>query len=131
MKVFGVLFLMVIVFVNISFSQTQSADTVIYEAVEYDAEFPREYGDISKWLSANFKLPDDLNKSEWGKIMVSFIVEINGSITHIKIVKGLSERLNTSVIKMIEQMPKWKPGTLNDKPVRSRFKLPIQINISN
>jgi len=72
MKVFVVLFLMVIVFVNISFSQTQSADTVVYDIVDSDAEFPKEFGTIHQWIGENFEFIEKPKKSDNSLVYIKF-----------------------------------------------------------
>ena len=112
--------------VNIGFSQSQVSDTIVYEALEYDAEFlgvktPME------WVSENFILPDNLKKSEYGKMIIRFVVEIDGSVSNVKVVKGLTRRMNKAAIDMMSKMPKWKPALNNGRFVRSRYTIPILI----
>ncbi len=115
---------------NIGFSQTQVADTIVYDAAENDAEFLGGSGGVGVWISSNFELPTEISKSEQGKIYLSFVVEKDGSVSNVKIVKGLSEKLNKAAISAVNKMPKWKPAMNNGKAVRSRFTLPIQISIN-
>ena len=114
--------------VNIGFSQTQVADTIVYDVVDNDAEFPKEYRNISYWLGENLEFINKPKKSESGRVIVKFCIEKDGSVTNISIRKGISKNVDESVLKTISKMPKWKPGFLNGKPVRSWFHLPISMD---
>jgi protein TonB len=127
MKGLGLFILMFLGFNMVGFAQNQETDLMIYEVTEEDAQFPGGVDFIQKWIVANFELPSDLTKSEQGKIYLSFVIEKDGSVSNVRIVKGLSEKLNMVAIKVVEKMPKWKPAINNGKPVRSRFMLPISV----
>ena len=95
----------------------------IYEAVEEDAEFPG--GKPSDFVRSHFN-PDAAADVE-GKIIVRFVVELDGSISNVDVARGLSPEANREAIRVIRSMPRWKPGKNNGKAVRSRFSLPILI----
>ncbi len=87
---------------------------------EYFRQFMRKF---------NIKNYSDRNKSEIS-IVATFVVEEDGSLTNIKIIKSNEPRLNREVIRVIKSMPKWNPATENGIPVRSDFKLPVTIRIN-
>ena len=87
---------------------------------EYFRQFMRAFN--IKNYSAN-------DKSEI-KIIATFIVEKDGSLTNIKIIESNEPSLNREVVRVIKSMPKWNPATENGIPVRSDFKLPIKIKIN-
>lgn len=60
-----------------------------------------------------------------GKVLVSFVVEQNGEISNIVIRKGLNEEADQEVIRVLNAMPKWNPGTYHNQPVRVRMGIPI------
>ena len=126
MKVFLIVLFWIVGTSQVVFSQDQVTDSVIYDIVEEYAEFPGG-GDFLKWIAKNFELPSDLTESEQGKIYLSFVIEKDGSISNIRITRGLSEKLNNAAIKLVQKMPNWKPAINNRKPVRSRFMLPISV----
>ena len=96
---------------------------IIHEAVEEDAEFPG--GRPSDFVSTHFN-PDAAADVE-GKIIVRFVVELDGSISNVEVARGLSPQANREAIRVVRSMPHWKPGKNNGKAVRSRFSLPILI----
>lgn len=126
MKVFVIVLFWIVGTSQVVFSQDQVTDSVIYDIVEEYAEFPGG-GDFLKWIAKNFELPSDLTKSEQGKIYLSFVIEKDGSLSNIRIIRGLSEKINNAAIEVVQKMPKWKPAINNGKPVRSRFMLPISV----
>ena len=128
MKVIVVLIIMILGGVNIGLSQTQDADTVVYDAVEKDAEFPEKYGSLPNWIEENFEFISKQKKTDSGKVVVEFCIEIDGELTNISIREGISKSVDYSVIEMMKKMPKWIPGMINDKTVRSWFTLPILID---
>ena len=127
MKVIAVLIIMILGGMNIGYSQTQVADTLVYDIVDKDAEFLEEDGNISYWLGENLEFINKPKKNESGSVIVKFCIEKDGSVTNISIRKGISKNVDESVLKTISKMPKWKPGFVNGKPVRSWFTLPIKI----
>ncbi len=127
MKVLGILILMFLGYNNVGFTQNQETDLMIYDVTEEAAHFPEGNDFLQKWIAKNFELPSDLTKSEQGKIYLSFVVEKDGSLSNIRIIRGLSEKINNAAIEVVQKMPKWKPAINNGKPVRSRFTLPISV----
>ena len=57
--------------------------------------------------------------------MVSFVVEVDGSISHAKIARGISAELNKEALRVVSAMPKWEPGRHKGKVVRTRYVLPV------
>jgi protein TonB len=60
-----------------------------------------------------------------GKLIVTFIVETDGDLSNIKIKQGIEEGLNLAVIQVLQDMPLWKPGTQDGKPIKAQYTLPI------
>ena len=101
-----------------------------FRVVEQIPEFPGGMGAFIKWLSANLKYPESAkNRKIQGKVVVSFIVNKDGSISDEKIMKGINPLLDHEALRVIKLMPKWKPGVENDKPCRTLFAIPIVFKI--
>lgn len=107
--------------------ETPITDT-IYTVVE---EMPEFDGDIIKYLSENINYPDSarLNGIE-GKVFISFVVEKDGSISNVEILKGTNDLLDKEAIRVIENMPNWKNGLQNGKSVRVQYAIPINFKLS-
>jgi protein TonB len=89
---------------------------------------PRYGGGLTsfyKYISANFRVPEE--EGFKGKIMVSFVVEVDGSLTNIKVLKDLGYGTSEEAIRVLKASPKWIPGKQNGKPVRVEYSLPIII----
>jgi protein TonB len=61
-----------------------------------------------------------------GTVYCSFIVNIDGSLTDFKIVKGVNDNIGQEVIRLLKTIPNWSPGILNGQKVRVRYTLPIK-----
>lgn len=113
-----------------TFSQEEKDTTKldgIQSFVEEDAEFPGGSKEMYKWIGEHFIYPEaaeDVIVEE--KVYVSFIVEADGSLSNIKIVKGVNKYIDKECIRLVNSMPKWKPAHVNGKNVRSKYTLPFQ-----
>jgi TonB family protein len=106
-------------------------DEKVFLAVEQQAEFPGGMAGLMDFLKNNTKFPPEARKKMEGKVFVKFIVEIDGSISNIEVVKGLSPSLDQESIRLVSVFPRWIPGKQNQKAVRSQFVLPIYFKINN
>lgn len=120
MKVF-LLFVLLLV-VNGSFAQT--ADSV-YTTVDHEAEFPGGRDEMMKWMGSNLTYPPSLTEEDnlISHISVSFVVELDGRVTEIRVLRGGDQAANRHIAGIIKSMPHWKPATLNGVAVRSRYHL--------
>lgn len=104
-------------------SPTVSDDSVLFVAVE---EMPRFPGDVSQWISKNVKYPAEaIAKKIEGKVYVQFVVEKDGSVNNIKVVKAVDPLLDKEAVRVIGSMPKWQPGKQKGEVVRVSYTLPI------
>lgn len=103
----------------------------VYSAAEIEVQ-PEYIGGINKFyndFNKEFKLKSE-NKDVRGRVYIDFIVEKNGTITDINIIRDLpSFNAGKKIIEIITKMPKWKPGMQNNKPIRSRFTLAIGLDV--
>lgn len=101
----------------------------IYDIVEQDAQFVGGYPALMPWIDSNLVITEnaigDMEKNQ-GKIYVSFVVEIDGSISTVEIMRGLSKSADSEVIRLIKSMPKWIPAQVNNVAVRSRVRIPVR-----
>lgn len=84
-----------------------------------------------KWLGRNLRYPNSAAaKGVEGKVIVTFIVEKSGEISDVKVLKGIGFGCDEEAERVIKNMPKWKPGIQNGKPVRVRYTIPLSFQIS-
>lgn len=105
-------------------------DNTIFEFLEEMPEFPGGAGEMMKWLGKNIKYPAIAQENNiQGRVMVSFVVERDGSVSDVKVIRGVDPSLDKEAIRVVKAMPKWKPGMQTGKPVRARFNLPVTFKL--
>ena len=112
---------------------TAPADTtknVVYDVTETMPQFPGGQEVLMKYLAANIKYPASAVKAKkQGRVIVTFIVQKDGSITHAKIAKSIDPELDAEALRIVKGMPKWTPGTQNGKPVSVRYMVPVKFSL--
>lgn len=104
----------------------EEATEEIFVVVEEMPEFPGGQSALMKYLSENIRYPVIAQENGIeGRVICSFVVERDGSITDVQVVRGVDPSLDREAVRVIQSMPKWKPGKQRGKPVRVRFTLPI------
>ena len=102
----------------------------IYEVVEENAQFPGGEEACLKWLSDHIKYPQRaLDQGLQGRVNVSFVVNRDGSIVDVKILRSPDESMAKEAERVVKLMPKWRPARQGNKAVRSRFILPVTFRI--
>jgi TonB family protein len=89
-------------------------------------QYPGGISNLYKYLSAHFQYPVIAKqKNIQGRVIISLIVEKDGSVSNTKIEQGVSHELDNEALRLVNTSPKWKPGTLKGKPVRVQRTLPL------
>ncbi len=112
--------IMLLAFVSVNaYSQSDDADNDVYNMVDQSAKFQDGYNSIIKFVQENIKFPAEAQENNvHGRLMVSVIVEKDGSLSDIKIKKGLGYGLDEEIVRIIKMMPKWQPAQHKGKTVR-------------
>ncbi len=119
-----------VVAVALDKSENKNEPHEIFIVVEEQPEFPGGAEAMMAFLSENVKYPDIAKENGiQGRVVVNFVVEKDGSITEINIVRGVDPSLDMEAKRVIENMPKWKPGKQRGHEVRVRFTLPIDFRL--
>ncbi|MBZ4657334.1 MAG: Cell envelope biosis protein TonB [Methermicoccus sp.] len=106
--------------------QVEEEEEEIFVVVENQPEFPGGLAAMMKFLSENIKYPVIAQENGiQGRVICNFVVERDGSITDVQVVRGVDPSLDKEAVRVIQSMPKWKPGMQRGKPVRVRFTLPV------
>ena len=112
---------------------TAPADTtksVVYDITETMPYFPGGQVLMLKYLADNIKYPASAVKAKkQGRVIVGFIVQKDGSITHAKIVRSIDPELDAEALRVVKGMPKWTPGTQLGKPVSVKYALPVKFSL--
>jgi len=105
-------------------------DEPVFTVVEQSPEFPGGMDALVQYLSTNIQYPEEAKANEiTGRVFVSFVVEKNGSISSVKVIKCPQQILCDEAVRVIEAMPKWKPGRQAGKNVRTSYILPINFKL--
>lgn len=106
-------------------------DDKIFMVVEDSPTFPGGEGEMMRYISNNIEYPQmEKENGIEGKVVVNFVVNEDGSISNIKILKGITKGLNEEAKRVIKTMPKWEPGEQRGKPVKVRVNLPIRFSLN-
>ncbi len=102
----------------------------IFQVVENMPEFPGGRGELMKYLATNIKYPPYAKEAGiQGRVFINFVVETDGSITAVKVLRGIGGGCDEEAIRVVKNMPKWKPGMQRGKPVRVSFNLPVKFTL--
>ena len=98
----------------------------VFTVVEQNAEFPGGQGAMGKFLQKNLRYPPPAQRANVsGKVFLSFVVDRNGEISDVSVLKGLGFGCDEEAIRVVKSMPKWNPGKQSGRSVKSKFNLPI------
>ena len=108
-------------------------DNPVFEVVETMPEFPNGgMGAMMEFLSKNIRYPVNAQKNgTQGRVTVQFIVNTDGSISNIGILREVDPELDGEAVRVISAMPKWKPGTQGGKPVRVKYTVPVMFRLND
>ncbi len=102
----------------------------IIDFPDVEASFPGGAAAMKKWIQENVQYPDmAMQMGDQGKVYLSFVIEPDGSITGVKIQRGVTDELDREAKRVVRKMPKWTPGEAKGKAVRTRCRLPITFTI--
>lgn len=100
----------------------------IFEVVEQQPQFPG--GSVNGWLADHIKYPVVAAENGIsGRVVVQFVVERDGSVSQVRVVRGVDPSLDKEAQRVISSMPKWIPGKQNGQAVRSRFTVPVTFRL--
>jgi protein TonB len=106
-------------------------DDRIFDVVEENAQFPGGDEACMKWLQEHIKYPQIcIEQNVQGRVQVGFVVNRDGSIVDVKILRSPDPNLSKEAERVVKMMPKWKPARQGNKTVRSRFNLPVNFRLS-
>lgn len=105
--------------------ETENAkDTKVYDVPETMPEFPGGTQALMEYIRNNIKWPDE-ESSVQGRVIVSFVVEKDGSISNAKVVKSVHPAFDAEALRVVNGMPKWIPGKQNGEPVNTKYVMPV------
>ncbi|MEI6454854.1 MAG: M56 family metallopeptidase [bacterium] len=107
----------------------ENSDTAVYTVVEKLPSFPGGGDACVKFIKKNIKYPEEaLKKDIRGTVYVTFVVMTDGTVSNVKILRGIGGGCDEEAIRVLKMMPKWTPGEQKGKKVNVAFNLPIKFN---
>ena len=98
----------------------------VFDVVEEMPSFPGGQGALMSFLNSNIKYPVVAQENGvQGRVIVGFVVERDGSITDVKIMRSVDPSLDREAQRVVKSMPKWKPGKQNGSAVRVKYTVPV------
>ena len=108
----------------------QFTDNKVYESAEVMPEFPGGEVELLKFVAKRIKYPTEAQrKGAQGRVIVKFVVETNGSISNIHVVKGIDPLLDAEAIRVCTTMPTWAPARQEGKAVRCYYTIPVTFGL--
>ena len=103
-----------------------------YVKVDRMPEFPGGFKNLVAYMTQNVQYPEAaMQAGVQGRVVVSFIVETDGSITDCHVSQSLSPSCDAEALRVVKAMPRWIPGMDKGKPIRVMFNLPVSFKFSN
>lgn len=108
----------------------EDIENKVFDVVEQQPQFPGGMSELMKFLSDNIVYPQiALESGLQGRVIVQFVVNKNGEIVNIQVVKGVDPFLDKEAVRVINMMPKWIPGKQNGQAVNVKFTLPVNFKL--
>lgn len=122
--------------VNLPVDSTSVADTTfnpddeVFIVSEISPEYPGGQSELMKFIQQNLRYPDMARENEiHGTVYASFIIEKSGRVNDVKIIRGIGGGCDEETWRFLKNMPAWKSGMQNGKPVRCSMVLPIKFDL--
>ena len=108
----------------------QVPEEIFGDVVEQMPSFPGGTQALFEYLKENVTYPEECEETcVQGRVVVSFVVERDGSITEAKVVKSVYPSLDEEALRVVNSMPKWRPGKQNGNSVRTKYTIPINFKL--
>ena len=109
-----------------NYNTSQESQEKVYDVVEVMPSFPGGQSALMQYLGNNIQYPVEAQENGvQGRVIISFVVENDGGISHVKVAKSADPALDREAMRVVETMPKWIPGKQNGECVRVRYSVPV------
>lgn len=113
------------------FEEEEEADDYIFTIVEDQPEFPGGQEAMYEFLRKNIRYPTMAREAGiQGTVFVTFVVEPDGSITNVEVVRGIGGGCDQEAVRVVRSMPPWNPGKQRGQAVRVQFNLPVRFQLN-
>jgi len=98
----------------------------IFMIVEEMPEFPGGTAELQKYLATSVRYPVIAQENGvQGRVYIQFVINQNGEVTNAVVLRGVDPSLDKEALRVVQAMPKWKPGKQRNRPVRVSYTVPI------
>ena len=102
----------------------------VFDIVEQMPEYPGGQAALFEFISKNVKYPEDaVKKKVEGKVFVTFVVDTDGKITDVSLLRKVFPSLDAEAVRVISGMPRWKPGEQKGQKVRVKYTVPLTFRL--
>jgi protein TonB len=118
--------------INVVYEEPIVIDIVepVVDFPDVEAQFPGGEEMMRKWMQENIVYPEiSMENGDQGRVYLKFVVERDGTITNVEVMKGTTRDLDNEAKRIVRNMPKWNPGESSGNKVRSSFTLPINFEL--
>ena len=116
--------------VAVAAQDDEEASAEIFMVVEEMPEFPGGMSELMSYLAKSIKYPVVAQENGiQGRVTVAFVVNRDGTIVDAEVVRGIDASLDKEALRVINLMPKWKPGKQRGKAVRVKYTVPVNFRL--
>ena len=113
-------------YVPVEVEEEEVQEQEIFQIVEEMPSFPGGEGELLKYVATHIKYPQIARETGiQGRVFVGFVVEPDGSVSNVKILRGIGGGCDEEAVRVIKSLPKWKPGKQRGKAVRVSYQIPV------
>ena len=113
-------------YVPVEVEEEEVQDQEIFQIVEEMPSFPGGEAKLMEYVAKNIKYPQIARETGiQGRVFVGFVVEPDGSISNVKLLRGIGGGCDEEAMRVIKSLPKWKPGKQRGKAVRVSYQIPV------
>lgn len=118
-------------FEPVEVTEKKVVEQEIFTVVEDQPSFPGGEAARMQYLQKNIEYPQMARESGIeGTVFVTFVVETDGTVTQVRILRGIGGGCDEEALRVVRNMPKWKPGKQRGRPVRVQFNMPIRFKLA-
>ena len=118
--------------VTFSIASAQSGSDPVFTSVEQVPEFKGGLEAFGKFLMTNLRYPKVARDNNvQGRVVITFVVEKDGSLSNMKVVRGIGSGCDEEALRVLSISPAWKPGIQNGKPVKVQYSVPISFTLAD
>ncbi len=108
----------------------QAVNDSVFQIVDEMPEFPGGADALMQFVASGINYPEDaVKEGKEGRVFVSFVVEKDGLVSNVKVLRGVCYSIDEEAARVVRGMPRWKPGMKDGKPARVSYQIPIMFKL--